>query len=319
MISLQLAGIGLNKKKIENQPENQPKKSLKSGSDSEYKQALLLEKLRDALMEQANVLKAEVDKDIDLKSRQLAPRVFGWNSESIPGLSKYSPHSDDYESAWETLRGLESHQYRLEDPGISNEFFSEIQEMLLADDLRGVKHKYLEKYPWLTKHVKTKNLFSHPVTFVSLTFKILNRKKKEIKKKAGAGPPKKSIAQKRLEQDLADKEAEVRKIMSTTFQASTIPSSTLIPKYQQIISTQGTKGLKLRQKATLDMKARLEQKAKGEENVFTSFKRRLVNLSKEISLSLAMMSPNFLPTKLGRKTRKKKLPVKWRNAPLLRP
>lgn len=66
-----------------------------------------------------------------------------------------------------------------------------------------------------------------------LTVLQLIKKKKKIFKpsKKDDALPKKTISQIRMEKDLANKEAEIRKEMSIKFQASTIPASTLIPKY----------------------------------------------------------------------------------------
>ena len=148
------------------------KSALTTGNENEYKKALLLEKLRDALLEQTEFLMNNVTDDIFEKSRALAPRVFGWNNETIPGLSpkrniaKTALNSDrtNYESAWEKLRALETQSYRLEDPGIANDFFDDIQEMLISDEVNGVNQKHLIKYPWLLP--RSGKLISRPVCII---------------------------------------------------------------------------------------------------------------------------------------------------------
>ncbi|KAJ3305707.1 hypothetical protein HDV03_001115 [Kappamyces sp. JEL0829] len=210
-------------------PNSHLEQALLAGSENEYKKALLLENLRDALLEQAALLRSNVYEEIASKSRELAPRVFGWNT-TIPGLSKHQ-HIDenDYEAMWETLRSLEAHQYQLEDPAVSDQFFAELQDMLLHQNLKG----------------------------------LLPKKKKPVKRDTPEAP-KKSIAQKRLEEDLANKEAELRKIMNTGFQASTIPASTIIPKYHEIMSQQSNKATTVRLAANLKRKEQLMQSAAAE-------------------------------------------------------
>ncbi|KAJ3344606.1 hypothetical protein HDU91_000166 [Kappamyces sp. JEL0680] len=138
-------------------PNSHLEQALLAGSENEYKKALLLENLRDALLEQAALLRSNVYEEIASKSRELAPRVFGWNT-TIPGLSKHQ-HIDenDYEAMWETLRSLEAHQYQLEDPAVSDQFFAELQDMLLHQNLKGVQPKYLANFPWLAKRPQLDN------------------------------------------------------------------------------------------------------------------------------------------------------------------
>ena len=179
-IDLQLSGVGVGKKKndildpadaaayVPGKEKLKLQSSLVRGDESDYKQALLLEKLRDALLEQTEYLMQDVTEDITAKSRALAPRVFGWNNQSIPGLSSdlrrkktLQLDQSNYESAWETLRGLETQSYRLEDPGIANDFFSDLQSMLINDGLKGVHQKHLNNYPWLLP--RSKQIFTHTV------------------------------------------------------------------------------------------------------------------------------------------------------------
>lgn len=135
------------------------KKALSTGSESQYKHALLLERLRDALLVESELLMDTVELDIYEKEKELAPRVFGWQGYEKNPSRKY--YANDYESAWEKLRSLEVQAFRLEDASVSHQFFADLQKHLVNGDLHGVNSKHLQKYPYLAPD--SSHLFTHPV------------------------------------------------------------------------------------------------------------------------------------------------------------
>lgn len=139
-----------------------------------YREAILLEKYRDTLLEHAEELRKDISDEIRTKSRQIAPRVFGWKNKSIKGVrdiksidSRYE--KGDYESIYETLRTLETYNCRLEDKHVSQPFFAEMQATLLREDLEQLDTQMVrENYPWLLGETKPDMLFTHPVRRIDL-------------------------------------------------------------------------------------------------------------------------------------------------------
>jgi hypothetical protein len=62
--------------------------------------------------------------------------------------------------------------------------------------------------------------------------------------------PKVSIAKQRFEEEIAQREAKLRAELNTRFKAEPAPLSSLMPKYNAIMSSKGNKSAELRQKAT---------------------------------------------------------------------
>ncbi|KAJ3313000.1 hypothetical protein HDV04_002482 [Boothiomyces sp. JEL0838] len=177
-LQLSATGIGLNKSRIaftdssmqlneEKDAKRNPKRETNSPvesmlqsalshvSNEEYQEALLLEKYRDALLAHARELQVELHSDLNARARKIAPKVYGWSEDAIPGISrkhqaKYEFNQLDYEEMWENLRGVAAHEYNLEDPRVSSEFFAELQELMLGKSIKKIKPSLLNRnYPWL--------------------------------------------------------------------------------------------------------------------------------------------------------------------------
>jgi hypothetical protein len=232
------------------------KTALIKGSQDVYKEALLLEKYRDALLDQANELRSEMEKDIIQKAKKIAPVIFGWNNTEIPGLNcnltrKPAIVNEDYEDIWETLVGLELQDYRLEDPKISADFFGSMQKSFLKHDLSKVNPKHLTKYPWLKTSI--------PEEGSRTAAKPLLRKKP--KSSSSLFSYKKTTSQQRLEKELALKEEELQKRLATSFRAKNIPESSLALRYGKIMENQGTRSTRIREEA---LKRKVDQKNRKE-------------------------------------------------------
>jgi actin-related protein len=161
------------------------------------------------------------------------------------------------------LRGLEAHKYQLEDPVVSEQFFHELQDLMLNDDLKDLDPKILrEHYPWLaTKSYNTsrEDLFTH----------YLFEKKKKVKARIVSpirGEKKKSISQMRFEKDLADKEEKLKLCLQTNFHAKPVPASTLLPKYSKIMESQGTRANEIRVKSIENSRTKMEEAIKSKQS-----------------------------------------------------
>ncbi len=144
------------------------KSALKNASIDEFTEAILLERYRDALLEQAQELNSGINSEIKKQAREIAPKVYGWNNSDIPGLSKESRDDCaddslmDYESKWQQLRELEARRYQLENKSVSNDFFDDLQTILVGQELQDVSTTIVEQHaPWLIP--KKKDLFYHSV------------------------------------------------------------------------------------------------------------------------------------------------------------
>jgi hypothetical protein len=235
------------------------KTALKKGSHNDYKEALLLEKYRDALLDQANELRSDVEQDIVQKAKRIAPKIFGWINTEIPGLNNNLTRrpvtaNEDYENIWETLVGLELQDYRLEDPKVSAEFFASMQNALLKNDLSKVDPKYLTNYPWLKTSIPdegSRNSF----------IKVAKPIRKTRNPSSSLFSYKKTTSQQRLEKELALNEGELQKRLKTNFRAKTIPESSLDLKYGKIMESQGTRSTRIREEA---LKIKVDQQNREE-------------------------------------------------------
>ncbi|KAJ3000782.1 putative tubulin polyglutamylase ttll9 [Globomyces sp. JEL0801] len=223
--------------------------ALETGTLQPYSEALLLEQYRDALLEQKLELTKNVQQDLQRQTRQLAPRTYGWTgcSEMFGFDSKMQkPMTDlnDMQRLWKQLRNLEAHTYQLEDSNVCNEFFEELKDLMVEEDLKPLDPEVIKThYPWLAHQPKAKkaNLFNH--------YLLNKQKKKPVIRIPRVDENKKTISKQRLEKDLQEKEKEIRECLNTKFHATPIPASSIIPKYDAIIGNQRTKASDIRQKA----------------------------------------------------------------------
>ncbi len=144
------------------------KSALNHASVDEFTEALLLERYRDALLEQAQELNSGINTEIEKQAREIAPKVYGWNNRDMNGVLKqlrkdYVDESPvNYESKWQTLRELEARRYQLENKSVSNDFFNDLQSILVGQELQDVSTSIVEEHaPWLIP--KKKDLFYHSV------------------------------------------------------------------------------------------------------------------------------------------------------------
>ena len=232
------------------------KTGMRSGSQKAYREALLLEKYRDALLEQANELRSDIQSDISQKAKNIAPRIFGWNNTEISGLNsklarRAKDINGDYENIWETLIGLESHEYRLEDPDVAAGFFSELQNNFLRQDLKNVDSRFISKYAWL-KTSKSESLIDLPVKAPKKSISTPSRSLLTSKK---------TSSQQRLEKELVMQEIALKNALNNKFKPISIPDSSIIPKYDKIMENQSTRSTKIRE---LLLKRRMEERCKAE-------------------------------------------------------
>lgn len=138
-----------------------------------YTEALHLERYRNALLDHAQALQDDIDQETEVRARELAPRVFGWQEDTGVSTSWQKlkqkvqlQESGNADEVYSILRRLEMQSYQLEDRAVADSFFQEVQ--LLMSELEGIDPAILkETYPWLVapqkKELHKIDLFKHEV------------------------------------------------------------------------------------------------------------------------------------------------------------
>jgi hypothetical protein len=144
------------------------KSALNHASVDEFTEALLLERYRDALLEQAQELNSNINSEIEKHAREIAPKIYGWNNSELNSYFKGARNDCvdespvNYESKWQILRELEARRYQLENKSVSDDFFNDLQSILVGQELQDVSTSIIEQHaPWLIP--KKKDLFYHSV------------------------------------------------------------------------------------------------------------------------------------------------------------
>ncbi|KAI8906784.1 hypothetical protein EDD86DRAFT_228176 [Gorgonomyces haynaldii] len=229
------------------------------GKEDPYREALYLERYRDALLEQAQWLQGNINSEFESRAKFLAPRVYGWTEQpETHGLTnrwqrlkasvQLKSDGTNAQMVYEMLARMEAKSYLLEDKEIADAFFEELQMLLTAEDLKDVPKHVLEKhYPWLKRESE---LFSHPLL-----------EKKKTKKKVERKPHQEFISTKKFQAYMQEKERQMQMELSKQFRANPLPSSSIMPKYKVIMSTMSNKSAELRQMAA---KEKLQEKKEQE-------------------------------------------------------
>ncbi|KAL2916492.1 hypothetical protein HK105_203925 [Polyrhizophydium stewartii] len=156
----------------------------------------------------------------------------------------------DQEDVWHMFCDLHAHEINLEDPHMADGFFNDLRRLMTADDLDGVDPSVLrESYPWLGVEGRKeahRRLFSHPVGSHDGQSRVYEVLLKKHKRKPGAQSSdapfqvamRKSTpttARKRLDEELAAKEAKLRQELNSKFRATPAPISSLVPKFKYMM------------------------------------------------------------------------------------
>jgi hypothetical protein len=127
-----------------------------------YYQALTLDAEKRKLQERADQLKHRLDMELRIKERKLASRYYGWTD--VPWRL---PMQCSLNDMWGALRSLNNHEYALQDPNISSEFFENLRNMMVRDDLNKMRNQwgpdypipdYFHEYPAVNANYKYKDL-----------------------------------------------------------------------------------------------------------------------------------------------------------------
>lgn len=204
----------------------------RTGDYNLYTEALYLEKYRDALLDQAQALQANVDEEVISKSARLAPRVFGWDEcNPLVAISKHGGSSIDLTASnadfvFNLLKNMDNQLFQLEDQQVADEFFEELQNMLTYQDLAGIDIDILKRsYPWLVTHSMNVEK-PEPV-------RSINVKRKKNKGAASVPRTEKFINQKKFEAYLSKIETDLQTELNRKFKANPIPESSINAKYAQ--------------------------------------------------------------------------------------
>jgi hypothetical protein len=202
--------------------------SLNNGSYDQYNEAILLSQYRDLLVEQAMALRGDIENDIVVKSKKIKPIIYGRKQKIDHNVKEL-----DYEEMWNSLGDLEAYEYGLENPQIYEEFFDEMKEMWVKNDLQHIRKEVVDTYcQWILPKPKVAFKKTKPKIFV---------------RRDASSEPKKTTSQIRMEKDLHLKEEELQISLNSKFKANPIPGSSLEKRYDRIMNSQGTRTTKERE------------------------------------------------------------------------
>nr|KAJ3422313.1 hypothetical protein HK105_000260 [Polyrhizophydium stewartii] len=213
-----------------------------SGSPHAYVDAIAISEQRRALAAEAEELRRRFERDLKRSARRAAPKIL-----PIAGALD----ALDQEDVWHMFCDLHAHEINLEDPHMADGFFNDLRRLMTADDLDGVDPSVLrESYPWLGVEGRKeahRRLFSHPVGSHDGQSRVYEVLLKKHKRKPGAQSSdapfqvamRKSTpttARKRLDEELAAKEAKLRQELNSKFRATPAPISSLVPKFKYMMT-----------------------------------------------------------------------------------
>jgi hypothetical protein len=144
--------IGSKTYDFDDQTEELLQQSLVEGSPSIYNEAIILSKYRDALLEQAVILRNQALNDLRQKSKKITPKIYGWKSANQFACSyrdwdsRIYDGSINHEEVWDLLRKVEAYQYELEQPSICKEFFHDLKQMMVKEDLKTLPKELAETF-----------------------------------------------------------------------------------------------------------------------------------------------------------------------------
>jgi hypothetical protein len=171
---------------------------------------------------------------------------------------KLNHAGDNADEVLATLKRLETQLCPLEEPRVEDLFFSQIQNIMVDGDLDGINPSLLQnEYPHLCAH------FDNEIEPYDIRQELLSQANK--KKPVKARPPKekkKFMYQLKFEKYMNEKEAAIT--CHPQFRANPIPASSIIPKYQLLMTNTGNKAAELRLKAATEKRNILEMEPKSQ-------------------------------------------------------
>ena len=109
-----------------------------------YYQALTFDAEKQALEERANQLQHRLEIELRIKSRKLASRYYGWTD--VPWTIPLDKNQMNLNDMWGALRSSSDHEYALQDPNISKDFFNNLRQMMVSDDLESMQGRWGYEY-----------------------------------------------------------------------------------------------------------------------------------------------------------------------------
>ncbi|KNC96001.1 uncharacterized protein SPPG_08600 [Spizellomyces punctatus DAOM BR117] len=220
---------------------------------ADYRDAFQIEQQRKILAARASYLQEKLGEQLHDAARKIAPRFYGWQPSDWNGVHGQLIKDDrDPDDLWRALRAAEAHSYPLEDPAVSDRFFKEMEELMLVEDLAelqcGTWADETTSYETNSRMSPSsrKQIERKPNPVVRTTNQRHAHSKPKLSVPVSSIPRGKTTSQKRLEQELAKKEAALQAMMKDGFRANPVPASTLIPRYDQIMRSRGTKSAAMR-------------------------------------------------------------------------
>ncbi|TPX68208.1 hypothetical protein SpCBS45565_g03253 [Spizellomyces sp. 'palustris'] len=226
---------------------------------AEYRDAFQIEQQRKILAARVSYLQEKLGEQLDDAARKIAPHFFGWQPSNWNGVHGQLIKDDrDPNDLRRALRAAEAHSYPLEDPAVSDRFFKQMEELMLVEDLAELQcGKWADK---TTAYETSSRISPCPRKQIerkpnpALTNQRHPHSKPKLPAPVSSIPRGKTTSQKRLEQELAKKEAALQAMMKNGFRANPVPASTLIPRYDQIMRSRGTKSAEMRAQRASEVK-----------------------------------------------------------------
>ncbi|KAJ3057305.1 hypothetical protein HK097_009258 [Rhizophlyctis rosea] len=226
-------------------------------------------------------LKAKLDAEIAQKAKVVRGKYFGWEGtngqwcerterrvvgdafgmDALAGQnmlgSKWDWEQETSDDKWRLLKDVEAHRFLLEDPEVKERFFDDLDKLWLRDDVRGL--------PGMDEtHILGKTALVQRKTCWDVGEIVHAPSVSKPKRLIVRGPPtlhtmRKTTARKRLEEDLAKQENEIREALQKKFKANSVPAASIMPRYVLYIYTSNLHIPRLKTKVGVGRYARIMQ------------------------------------------------------------
>lgn len=109
-----------------------------------YYQALTLDAEKRALQDRADQLQHRLEIELRIKSRKLASRYYGWTD--VPWSLQMHSDQMNLDDMWGALKSSSDHEFALQDPNISKDFFNSLRQMMVHDDLDNMQQQWGQEF-----------------------------------------------------------------------------------------------------------------------------------------------------------------------------
>jgi hypothetical protein len=126
------------------QPLHLLHQAIQERNPSYYQQALTYTAEQRALQKRVDQLRHRAQMELEIKARRLTSKYYGWTE--LPWKAPISCQSQDLDDIWRMLRSTTAHEYSLEDPNVSLDFFNQMRRWVVGQDVSQFQAQWGDLY-----------------------------------------------------------------------------------------------------------------------------------------------------------------------------